>query len=136
MLDDIARIEADAAPRIAAAATLDDVRTLDAELLGKRSPLSALKGGLGGLSPEERKEAGAALNRVRAALEGALAARRAELEAVERASKLEAERLDLTEVPLGLELRCPLHRLQLRSARRQRAFERGAHPVEIGRAHV
>jgi phenylalanyl-tRNA synthetase alpha chain len=98
MLDEIARIEADATPRIAAASTLDDVRSLDAELLGKRSPLSALKGGLGGLDAEARREAGAALNRARTALEAALAGRRAELEAVARRERAAAERLDLTEV--------------------------------------
>ncbi|HJR26636.1 MAG TPA: phenylalanine--tRNA ligase subunit alpha, partial [Acidimicrobiales bacterium] len=101
MLDDIARIEAEALPRIAGAGTLDDVRALDAELLGKRAPLSQLKAGLGGLSADERKAAGAALNRARGALEAALASRRSELEAGDRAERLEAERLDLTEVPPG-----------------------------------
>jgi phenylalanyl-tRNA synthetase alpha chain len=101
MLDDIARIEADALPRIAAAATLDEVRALDPELLGKRSPLSQLKGGLGGLDAEARRAAGAELNRARAAIEAALGARRSDLEAGDRARRLEAERLDLTEVPPG-----------------------------------
>jgi phenylalanyl-tRNA synthetase alpha chain len=101
MLDDIARIEADAIPRIAAAATLDDLRALDAELLGKRSALSQLKGGLGGLSADERKAAGAALNRAREVLEAALDSRRSGLEAGERATRLAAERLDLTEVVPG-----------------------------------
>ena len=98
MLDEIARIEADAAPRVAAAATLDDVRALDGELLGKRSPLSALKGRLGGLDPAARRDAGAALNRARGTIEQALRARRADLEAVARREQLAAERLDLTEV--------------------------------------
>jgi phenylalanyl-tRNA synthetase alpha chain len=101
MLEDIARIEAEALPRIAHAEALDDVRALDAELLGKRSPLSQLKAGLGGLSADERKEAGAALNRARGALEAALAERRTALEAGDRARRLEVERLDLTEVPPG-----------------------------------
>ena len=101
MLEDIARIEAEALPRIARAEAVDDVRALDAELLGKRSPLSQLKAGLGGLSPDERKDAGAALNRVRGVLEAALAERRATLEAGDRARRLEEERLDLTEVPPG-----------------------------------
>ena len=51
MLDDIAAIEADATPRIAAAATLDDVRALDQELLGKRSALSSFKRKLGWARP-------------------------------------------------------------------------------------
>lgn len=98
MLDEIAAIESAAAPRIVAAGTLDDLRALDGELLGKRSELNAFKAKLGGLDPEERKAVGAAVNRARDALEQALAARRAELEAVARRGLLEAQRLDLTEV--------------------------------------
>jgi len=99
MLDDIAAIEADATPRIAAAATLDDVRALDQELLGKRSALSSFKSKLGGLDHEGRREVGGAVNRVRDALDAALSAKRAELEVVARRVQLQAERLDLTEVP-------------------------------------
>jgi phenylalanyl-tRNA synthetase alpha chain len=101
MLDDIARIEAEALPRIAGAVAVEDVRVLDAGLLGKRAPLSQLKAGLGALAPDERKAAGAALNRARTAIEGALAERRTALEAGDRARRLDEERLDLTEVPRG-----------------------------------
>jgi phenylalanyl-tRNA synthetase alpha chain len=102
MLDEIADLQAAAAPRIAAAASVDEVKALDAELLGKRSALSNMKAKLGGLDPEDRKAVGAALNDARHALEAALGTRRAELEAVARGRQLEAERLDLTEVPPGL----------------------------------
>ena len=98
------------APRIAAAATLDELRALDQELLGKRSPLSAFKAKLGGLDADERREVGGALNRVRDALEAALAARRAELEAVARREQLAAERLDLTEVAARPRRRSPAPR--------------------------
>jgi phenylalanyl-tRNA synthetase alpha chain len=101
MLDEIADLQAAAAPRIAAAASVDEVKALDAELLGKRSALSSMKAKLGGLDPEDRKAVGAALNDARHALEAALGTRRAELEAVARGRQLEAERLDLTEVPPG-----------------------------------
>ena len=60
MLHDIAAIEADAAPRIAAAASLDELRALDQELLGKRSPLSSFKAKLGGLDADGRREVGGA----------------------------------------------------------------------------
>jgi phenylalanyl-tRNA synthetase alpha chain len=101
MLDEIADLQAAAAPRIAAATSLDEVKALDAELLGKRSALSAMKAKLGGLDADQRKAVGAALNEARDALEADLGARRAELEAVARGSRLESERLDLTEVPPG-----------------------------------
>jgi phenylalanyl-tRNA synthetase alpha chain len=101
MLDEIARIQADAAPRIAAAGSLEDLRALDAELLGKKGQLSGLKAGLGALDPDARREVGAAINAARDALDAAVAARRAELEAAARRVTLEAERLDLTEVLPG-----------------------------------
>jgi phenylalanyl-tRNA synthetase alpha chain len=99
MLDEIAAIEADALPRVAAATTVDELRSLDQEVLGKRSVLSSFKAKLGGLDSTERRDAGAAINRVRAAIEEALSAKRAELDAADRRVRLQAERLDLTEVP-------------------------------------
>jgi phenylalanyl-tRNA synthetase alpha chain len=88
----------DAQDRIAAAASLEDLAALETELLGKRSVLAQRKTELGAMAPEARKDAGRALNDARLAIEGALAARRADLERVERAARLEAERLDLTEL--------------------------------------
>ncbi|MET0729425.1 MAG: phenylalanine--tRNA ligase subunit alpha [Acidimicrobiales bacterium] len=99
MLDDIAAIEADAAPRIAAASDLEELRALDQQLLGKRSVLASFKAKLGGLDHDGRREVGGALNRLRDGLEAAITAKRAELEAVARRARLLAERLDLTEVP-------------------------------------
>ena len=97
MIDDIQRIAADGAERAAAAATLDDLRQLDGELLGKRSALSGFKQQLGALDPDARRDAGRALNEARQRVEAAVAARRAVLEAGDRAEQLEVERLDLTE---------------------------------------
>jgi phenylalanyl-tRNA synthetase alpha chain len=87
-----------ALPRIEAAADLAALSALDTELLGKRSPLSARKAKLGSLDPEQRREEGRLLNEIRTAIEGALARRRAVLAEIERMARLEAERMDLTEV--------------------------------------
>jgi phenylalanyl-tRNA synthetase alpha chain len=84
--------------RIRETTNLDDLTALGAELLGKRSELAARKQALGGLPPEERKEEGRKLNDLRQEIEAALGTRRAELEQAERHARLEAERLDLTEV--------------------------------------
>lgn len=97
MISDLQRIEASGRTQIAAAGDLRALRAVEAELLGKRSELVSLRSGLGGLDPDERKEAGRALNEARRALEEEVARRRAELEADERRQRLEAERLDLTE---------------------------------------
>ena len=83
---------------IAAASSLAELDALETELLGKRSDLATRKAQLGQLPPQERKDAGRRLNDERLAIEAALAARRASLERAERAARLEAERLDLTEL--------------------------------------
>jgi phenylalanyl-tRNA synthetase alpha chain len=97
----LARVDAaraDALERIARAASLDDVRALDTELLGKKGPLAVVKAGLGGLeSVEDRRTAGRALHEATISVTAALTARRAELARAERDVQLRAERLDLTE---------------------------------------
>ncbi|MCU0269420.1 MAG: phenylalanine--tRNA ligase subunit alpha [Acidimicrobiales bacterium] len=98
MIDEIRRITDEARAGIAAASTLEELRAVDAAVFGRRSALTVLKRGLGGLGPDERRAAGLALNDAREALETELAARRRVLEAAERRARLEAERLDLTEV--------------------------------------
>jgi len=103
MIDDLHRIGAEAPGRIAAAATLDDLRAVEGELLGKKGELTALKKGLGGLDPDGRRAAGQAMNEVRAAIDAALGERRAALETAARAVTLAAERLDLTEIVGGPE---------------------------------
>jgi len=98
MIDEIERIAENGTQRLAGASTLDDLRAIDMELLGKRSELSAVKQRLGSLDPDERRTIGRAVNEARARLEEAAAARRATLEAADLDAQLEAERLDLTEL--------------------------------------
>jgi phenylalanyl-tRNA synthetase alpha chain len=83
---------------VAAADSLDGLTALETELLGKRSALATRKAALGALAPEERREAGRALNEAREELTAALADRRAELADQARRVRVEAERLDLTEL--------------------------------------
>ncbi|CAB4322279.1 unannotated protein [freshwater metagenome] len=97
MIDDITRISSEAPVQVRAAATIENLRDLEAELLGKKGSLSELKKGLAGLDPEGRREVGAALNVARESIAALIADRRAELEAEKRAVVLAAERLDLTE---------------------------------------
>jgi len=85
-------------PRIAKTSSLDELLQLEGELLGKTSELTRRKASLKDLSPEERREEGRRINEARAAIEAAIAARRAELQSAARSSQLQDERLDLTEV--------------------------------------
>ena len=98
MIDEIERIAEDGAERLAGASTLDELRAIDLELLGKRSELSAVKQRLGSLDPDERRTIGRAVNEARTRLEEAAATRRATLEAADLDAQLESERLDLTEL--------------------------------------
>jgi phenylalanyl-tRNA synthetase alpha chain len=108
MIDELQRIQAAGLERIAAAGTLDELRTAESEALGKRSALATARQRLGQLDPDERKRAGQQLNETRAALEAAIGDRRMALASVERRAQLEAERLDLTEV-IGRPSRGHLH---------------------------
>jgi phenylalanyl-tRNA synthetase alpha chain len=97
MIEEIRRIEAEALRRVEAA-TPGDLSFLDGELVGKRSALAEVKRAMGGLDPDQRAAVGRALNAAQRAVAEALAGRRAELDEDERRRRLEAERLDLTEV--------------------------------------
>jgi phenylalanyl-tRNA synthetase alpha chain len=107
----VARIDATehaAAHALATAATSPDLKSAEAEVLGKKSALAQLNAGLRELTPEERKQVGQALNDARSRLQAQLVGRRADLDAVDRARSLQADRLDLTEslrtVPGGIDV--------------------------------
>ena len=98
LIDEIAAITASASGRIDGAATLDDLRAVEAGLVGRKGALTALKKGMGSLDPDGRREVGAALNDAFDAVAAAVEARRAALETAARSELVAAERLDLTEV--------------------------------------
>jgi phenylalanyl-tRNA synthetase alpha chain len=98
MIDQVRQAQDAALARVASVATLDDLRAVDTEVLGKKGALAALKTQLGGLPIEERKTAGQAINEALAAVQQALEARRDDLGAAQVQARIEAERLDLTEV--------------------------------------
>ncbi|MEO8194766.1 MAG: phenylalanine--tRNA ligase subunit alpha [Gemmatimonadales bacterium] len=86
-------LDARASALIAAAVTAADLEVARNQLLGRKSgELSALMKQLPGLAAEERKAAGAAVNRVKAAIEQALA----EKTAATGSSDGDASRADLT----------------------------------------
>ncbi|MGI8491993.1 MAG: phenylalanine--tRNA ligase subunit alpha [Acidimicrobiales bacterium] len=99
--DALADTEAEAARRLGAANTLDELHQTVAEVLGKRSSIAALNNRLGRIAPEDRRAAGALINVTRSRLADLAAERKAALEAAARRERLEAERLDLTEALLA-----------------------------------
>ena len=97
MNDALAQARAEGLASVAAATTLDELRSVESEVLGKRGPLARAKAGLGALPVEERRDAGRAVNEAMAAVQAALDTRSAELNAESRRVQLASERLDLSE---------------------------------------
>src|SRR5581483_303332 len=95
-MDDLEQLRRDALGEIAAAASLDAIEATRVGILGRNGQLTQRMRGLGGLDPEERRETGAALNRLKDEITEALEARKAQLAGAARAQRLAAERADVT----------------------------------------
>ncbi|MCM2503987.1 phenylalanine--tRNA ligase subunit alpha [Aureimonas altamirensis] len=96
MASDLAAIEARTLSQIEAAASeaaLEDVRLA---ALGKKGEISELLKGLGRMTPDERREAGPALNGLRDRVQQALAARKEALADAAIEARLAAEAVDVT----------------------------------------
>jgi phenylalanyl-tRNA synthetase alpha chain len=95
-VDELQGIEREALEALEAAASSDRVRELEIVYLGRKGPLNRVGKTLGTLPVEERKVVGQAANRVRGLIQSAIARKLADLDELERAGRLEAERLDVT----------------------------------------
>jgi phenylalanyl-tRNA synthetase alpha chain len=93
---DLAAIERDALAAVARAGTLVELEAARVEHTGRRSRLATALAGIGSLPAEERGPAGRAANAARVAVEAALEARQAALEAVELGAALELDTTDVT----------------------------------------
>ena len=96
MSDDIDKETETWLAKVAAADDAAAVEAVRIEALGKSGAITAQLKTLGKMTPEERQTTGAALNRMRAAVQDALATRKGELEAAELDAKLAAESVDVT----------------------------------------
>lgn len=95
-VDELQSIEKSALDELDGAESSERVQELQITYLGRKGPLARVGKSLGGLPVEERKLVGQAANRVRGLIESAIAEKLAELDKLERAGRLEAERLDIT----------------------------------------
>src|SRR6187200_1551604 len=96
MVDRIAELRQQGEAAVAGAtdtAALEDVRV---RFLGRKAELPNLLRGVARLPPEERGAVGRAANEARAAIEGAVEARHAELEATELEERLARDVVDVT----------------------------------------
>ena len=74
-------------------AALEDAK---AKYIGKNGAITALMRGLAGLTPEQKRERGPAINKAKAQIEALLNARREELADAAMQAKLTAEAVDVT----------------------------------------
>jgi len=93
---DIAALQESLLADVAGAETIAALEDVRVAALGKKGRITAEMKGLGQLEPEQRKEAGQALNLVKTAVASAIEARKQDLEMVELNAKLEAERIDVS----------------------------------------
>ncbi len=94
--DNLQTILAEAQQKISAAADLKALDELRVGYLGKKGSLTQQLKSLGQLPPQQRREAGQAINRAKQALNELLQSRKAELEAQALEQKLAAESVDVS----------------------------------------
>ena len=92
----IQEIRADAASKIAAAATLEGLNELRVAVLGKKGSLTALLKSMKDVAPEDRPKVGQWVNDARIALENGIDETKKRLEAERLARKLAEEEIDVT----------------------------------------
>ena len=100
-VEQINAVENDGSMRLAAATSLDELRTVETEVLGKRSPLAAISQGLRDLDVEGRKRVGQQVHEARSRLTKIADEQRLKMADAARIARVDAERLDLTEIRPG-----------------------------------
>jgi phenylalanyl-tRNA synthetase alpha chain len=94
--DDLNGLRTKALEEAGAARSLADLDSLDTEYLGRKGEITLQLRRIGSLAPEERKDFGQAVNRIKAELAEAIERRRGELSTTEVGAKLEKEAVDVT----------------------------------------
>ncbi len=95
-MDNIQAIETQAVADISACSDLKALDELRVRYLGKKGEVTAQLKALGSMEPEQRKQFGQAVNRVRDALNELLLQRKVSLEAAELEQRLQAQAVDVT----------------------------------------
>jgi phenylalanyl-tRNA synthetase alpha chain len=101
-------IQADATARVSAATNVDDLREIEREYLGKGGIVAAMLASIPTLAPEKRKETGQAANRLKQAIEAAIAERKQALEDASLDAERAGETFDPT-LPAARQERGSLH---------------------------
>ena len=107
-MSEIETLEAELATRIATATNMAALEEIRVHALGKKGVISERMKTLGKMSPEERKEAGPALNGLKNRISDAIDAKKVELENAALEERLATERIDVT-LPVRPEARGKIH---------------------------
>ncbi len=95
-MDNIEALKSSLTTEVAAAGDLKALEQVRVGALGKKGKVTQLVKGLGGLPPEERRDAGQKLNQLKDQIAEAIEARREELADVELEARLQEERVDVS----------------------------------------
>ncbi len=96
-MDPLDTLASEASPRIEAATTIADLDVIEAETIGRQSPIGVARRDLGTITdPELRRAMGQRINDLANTLGDEIAVKRALLEVSEQQRRLTAERLDVT----------------------------------------
>jgi phenylalanyl-tRNA synthetase alpha chain len=95
-MSDIARLEQETLSAVAAAPDEAAIEAVRVAALGKSGAITALLKTLGGMTPEERKEQGAAINGLKDRVTAAIAARKEALKGAALDARLRTEIVDVT----------------------------------------
>lgn len=95
-MDDLDSLVAGLVSQVEACDSLAELDAVRVAALGKKGSITGALKSLGSLAPEERREAGARINRAKERVGAAIDARRAALEQAELARKLAAGAIDVT----------------------------------------
>ena len=98
MIEEVRGALDEALKKVAGVVTLDQLRVVDSEVLGKRGALAQAKTKLGALAIDDRKTIGQAINEAMGVVGEAVEVRRSTLAHEEVNARIVGERIDLTEV--------------------------------------
>ncbi len=95
-MEQLDNVRTNAPARVEAAATLDELKDVEASLVGKRSVIAEVRRGMGTLDPEQRPVVGALVHEVAGELTALISHRRAVLEREAEDRLLREDRVDVT----------------------------------------
>jgi phenylalanyl-tRNA synthetase alpha chain len=93
---DLEKLRSELTTAVETAADLNALEEIRVSALGKKGQITAMMKSLGGMDPEERKQAGQSLNKIKGDIAGAIETRKTALEDAALDARLMEEKIDVT----------------------------------------